>query len=86
MSSYTNDNRADDDQNSKITEETRQESVNRYSPKEQLLNRQGEICRLAKAQVVKWNWKFNDFEDISADFGSEIMDQLLQELVAQFLT
>ncbi|XVF69016.1 hypothetical protein PTKIN_Ptkin11bG0047100 [Pterospermum kingtungense] len=46
-----------------------------------------EICRMIEVEVAKssWLWSKNEdhLEDITADFGSEILDQLLDELVVQ---
>jgi hypothetical protein len=50
-----------------------------------------EVCKLTETQVVETNLnayknmcKFEeDFEEIRADFGLQILDQLLQELVDQ---
>lgn len=41
------------------------------------------ICRMIEAEVAKSNWLWSDHEDITADFGSKILDQLLDELVVQ---
>ncbi|XVE79386.1 hypothetical protein DITRI_Ditri14bG0054400 [Diplodiscus trichospermus] len=44
------------------------------------------ICRMIESEVAKssWPWsKKEDIEDITADFGSKILDQLLDELVLQ---
>ncbi|KAE8734857.1 Zinc finger family protein [Hibiscus syriacus] len=47
------------------------------------------ICRVIEAEVTKSSWlcsKSNneELEDITADFGSKILDQLFDELVIQF--
>ncbi|XVF19854.1 hypothetical protein REPUB_Repub11eG0146800 [Reevesia pubescens] len=44
------------------------------------------ICRMIEAEVAKSSWlcsKNEDLEDIAADFGSNILDQLLDEVVIQ---
>ncbi|XVF46759.1 hypothetical protein PTKIN_Ptkin03bG0054300 [Pterospermum kingtungense] len=41
------------------------------------------ICRMAEAEVAKSSWLCSKNEDITADFGSTILDQLLDELVVQ---
>ena len=44
------------------------------------------ICRMIEAEVAKSSWlcsKNEDLEDMTADFGSKILDQLLDELVVQ---
>ncbi|KAK6235062.1 DUF3741-associated sequence motif - like 6 [Theobroma cacao] len=44
----------------------------------------GAICRMTEAEVAKSSWscsKNEDLEDITADIGSKILDQLLDELV-----
>lgn len=47
----------------------------------------GEICQLAGAELMESNWlykeikKHEEFEDLGADFGLQILDGLLQELV-----
>ena len=46
------------------------------------------ICRMIEAEVTKSSWlcsKNEDFEEITATLGSKILDQLLDELVVQFL-
>ncbi|XWS52980.1 hypothetical protein CRYUN_Cryun11dG0118600 [Craigia yunnanensis] len=46
------------------------------------------ICRMVEAEVAKSSWlcsKNEDLEDINVDFGSKILDQLLDELVVQLL-
>ncbi|KAJ9698695.1 hypothetical protein PVL29_007655 [Vitis rotundifolia] len=46
-----------------------------------------EICRLAGGEMMESSWlhkeikKHEDFEDLGADFGLHILDELLQELV-----
>ncbi|KAJ9146808.1 hypothetical protein P3X46_029033 [Hevea brasiliensis] len=53
------------------------------------LNMWSEICKLAEAQLLESNstyekiWKSKDVEDIGADLGMQILDQLLEELVDQ---
>lgn len=78
-----------DDQTSKKNEESCQGSRKKVCHSQDYLNLWGDICRLAEAQVVESNWiskkiwTFEDFEDIGADFGLQILDQLLEELVDQ---
>ncbi|KAL4334469.1 hypothetical protein GQ457_07G035300 [Hibiscus cannabinus] len=47
------------------------------------------ICKLIEAELAKSSWSCSksnneELEDITADFGSKILDQLLDELVIQF--
>ncbi|XP_022730875.1 uncharacterized protein LOC111285612 [Durio zibethinus] len=44
------------------------------------------VCGMIEAEVAKSSWlcsKNEDLEDVTADFGSKILDQLLDELVVQ---
>lgn len=51
----------------------------------------GEICKLAEMDMMQCNcmykgkYKLGDFEEIGADFGLQILDQLLFELVDQLI-
>ncbi|EEF36774.1 uncharacterized protein LOC8286465 [Ricinus communis] len=78
-----------DDLNSKRTEETCHGLSNADCHTQIDFNMWGEICQLAEAQVIDsiWTqqraWKFQDFEDISADFGLQILNELFDELVDQ---
>lgn len=62
------------------------------SSKQTYLNMCDQICRVAEAEILESNWLcsrniFNheDFEDIYADFESQILDQLLHELLVHQL-
>ncbi|KDP46483.1 hypothetical protein JCGZ_08455 [Jatropha curcas] len=44
----------------------------------------GEVCGMAKNEVMDSNWKSKDVEEISADFELQILDLLLEEIVDQF--
>ncbi|XP_011032107.1 PREDICTED: uncharacterized protein LOC105131041 [Populus euphratica] len=80
-----------DDRNSNKTEEPCPGSRKKVCHNHDYLNMWDEVCKLTETQVVETNLnayknmcKFEeDFEEISADFGVQILDQLLQELVDQ---
>lgn len=80
-----------DNRNSNETEEPCPASRKKVCHNHDYLNMWDEVCKLTETQVVETNLnahknmcKFEeDFEEISADFGLQILDQLLQELVDQ---
>ncbi|CAK7331186.1 unnamed protein product [Dovyalis caffra] len=81
-----------DDRNSKKTEEPCPGSRKKVCHNHDYLSMWGEVGKLTETQVVETNWNIahknickieEDFEEISADFGLQILDQLLQELVDQ---
>lgn len=80
-----------DNRNSNKTEEPCPGSRKKVCHNHDYLNMWDEVCKLTETQVVETNLnahknmcKFEeDFEEISADFGLQILDQLLQELVDQ---
>ncbi|KAJ6895652.1 hypothetical protein NC651_022000 [Populus alba x Populus x berolinensis] len=80
-----------DNRNSNKTEEPCPGSRKKVCHNHDYLNMWDEVCKLTETQVVEANLnahknmcKFEeDFEEISADFGLQILDQLLQELVDQ---
>ncbi|WCJ29170.1 hypothetical protein M5689_010823 [Euphorbia peplus] len=80
LSTQTDDNSSGDDQNSEVNEEASEGLRTNYSPTQQNFSRDSEISRLVEDQVMQCNWKFNDVEDICADFGLGILDQMLEEL------
>ncbi|KAF9675482.1 hypothetical protein SADUNF_Sadunf09G0036800 [Salix dunnii] len=80
-----------DDRNSNKTEEPCPGSRKKVCHNHDYSNMWDEVCKLTETQVVEKNLnahkdvcKFEeDLEEISADFGLQILDQLLQELVDQ---
>lgn len=80
-----------DDRNSNKTEEPCPGSRKKVCHNHDYSNMWDEVCKLTETQVVETNLnarkntcKFEeDLEEISAEFGLQILDQLLQELVDQ---
>ena len=80
-----------DDRNSNKTEEPCPGSRKKVCHNHDYSNMWDEVCKLTETQVVETNsnarknmCKFEeDLEEISAEFGLQILDQLLQELVDQ---
>jgi len=77
LSTRTDGNLIFDDRNSKKTEEPRKKVC--HDPDNP--NMWGEVCKLTETLVVETNWNayknICKFEEISADFGLQILDQLL---------
>ncbi|KAJ6309976.1 hypothetical protein OIU76_014841 [Salix suchowensis] len=79
------------DRNSNKTEEPCPGSRKKVCHNHDYSNMWDEVCKLTETQVVETNLnarknmcKFEeDLEEISAEFGLQILDQLLQELVDQ---
>ncbi|KAH8520214.1 hypothetical protein H0E87_001616 [Populus deltoides] len=78
LSNRTDGNLIFDDRNSKKTEEPRKKVC--HDPDNS--NMWGEACKLTETLVVETNWNayknICKFEEISADFGLQTLDQLLQ--------
>uniref|UniRef100_A0A6N2L1R2 DUF3741 domain-containing protein n=1 Tax=Salix viminalis TaxID=40686 RepID=A0A6N2L1R2_SALVM len=80
-----------DDRNSSKTEEPCPGSRKKVCHNHDYSNMWDEVCKLTETQVVETNLNARkntckseeDLEEISAEFGLQILDQLLQELVDQ---
>ena len=75
-----------DDQRENIIEDKNLESRKKDCQSEKNLQCWDAICKMIEAEVAKSSWlcsKNEDLEDMTADFGSKILDQLLDELVVQ---
>ncbi|KAK9280678.1 hypothetical protein L1049_014376 [Liquidambar formosana] len=79
---------SDDYRETKMIEgETHGSKKKDYKQSQNYVDMWGEICRLVGGEMMESNrickemWKVEDFEHIGADFGVQILDQLLNELV-----
>ncbi|OMO84369.1 hypothetical protein CCACVL1_10862 [Corchorus capsularis] len=78
----------DDSRVKDVIEGQNLESRNKVCQSEVNLECWDPICRMIEAEVAKSSWlcsKNEEFEDITANFESNILDQLLDELVLQLL-
>ncbi|KAA8543725.1 hypothetical protein F0562_022098 [Nyssa sinensis] len=77
------------DKEMKIIEEKCQGLKKKDYQSQNNVERWSEICKMAGRDIMEssWTyrevWKFEDFEDIGADFGLQILEQLLNELAEQ---
>lgn len=76
-----------DDQESKKIDIRYHGSGKKDGPSPRNLNLWDEICKLAEGDMIESKWAFRemlkleDFEDVGAEIGVGVLDQLLNELV-----